>query len=69
MTVFQVVRNPGKPDSFTFTVDGSLRNMTAYITGASSLTFNLTSSTGGVIVFQIKTHFISSGLMIMIVMS
>ncbi|CAK6953310.1 Hypothetical predicted protein [Scomber scombrus] len=46
VTVFQVVMNPGKPDSFMFTVDDSLRNMTAYITGASSLTFNLTSSTG-----------------------
>ncbi|XP_053182806.1 von Willebrand factor A domain-containing protein 7-like [Scomber japonicus] len=46
VTVFQVVMNPGKPESFTFTVDGSLRNMTAYITGASSLTFNLTSSKG-----------------------
>ncbi|KAM8880382.1 von Willebrand factor A domain-containing protein 7 [Spinachia spinachia] len=46
VTVFQVVRNPGRPDNFTFTVDGSLRNMTAYITGTSSLTFNLTSSTG-----------------------
>ncbi|XP_078146731.1 von Willebrand factor A domain-containing protein 7 [Centroberyx gerrardi] len=46
VTVFQAVRNPGKPDNFTFTVDGSLRNLTAYITGASSLTFNLTSSTG-----------------------
>ncbi|XP_049427227.1 von Willebrand factor A domain-containing protein 7 [Epinephelus fuscoguttatus] len=46
VTVFQVVRNPGQPDNFTFTVDGSLRNMTAYITGASSLTYDLTSSTG-----------------------
>ncbi|XP_041790345.1 von Willebrand factor A domain-containing protein 7 isoform X2 [Chelmon rostratus] len=46
VTVFQVVRNPGRPDNFTFTVDGSLRNMTAYITGAPSLTFNLTSSKG-----------------------
>lgn len=46
VTVFQIAKNPGRPDSFTFTVDGSLRNMTAYITGASSLTFNLTSSTG-----------------------
>ncbi|XP_056225781.1 von Willebrand factor A domain-containing protein 7 [Seriola aureovittata] len=46
VTVFQVVRNPGIPDNFTFTVDGSLRNMTAYITGASSLTFSLTSPTG-----------------------
>ncbi|XP_049900731.1 von Willebrand factor A domain-containing protein 7 [Epinephelus moara] len=46
VTVFQVVRNPGQPGNFTFTVDGSLRNMTAYITGASSLTYDLTSSTG-----------------------
>nr|XP_019939288.1 PREDICTED: von Willebrand factor A domain-containing protein 7-like [Paralichthys olivaceus]XP_019939289.1 PREDICTED: von Willebrand factor A domain-containing protein 7-like [Paralichthys olivaceus] len=46
VTVFQVVRNPGRPDNFTFTVDGSLRNMTVYVTGASSLTFNLTSSSG-----------------------
>ncbi|XP_054460556.1 von Willebrand factor A domain-containing protein 7 [Anoplopoma fimbria] len=46
VTVFQVVTNPGRPDNFTFTVDGSLRNMTAYITGTSSLTFDLTSSTG-----------------------
>lgn len=46
VTVFRVVRNPGRPDVFTFTVDGSLQNMTAYITGASSLTFNLTSPSG-----------------------
>ncbi|XP_070683883.1 von Willebrand factor A domain-containing protein 7-like [Pempheris klunzingeri] len=46
VTVFQVVRNPGTPHNFTFTVDGSMRNVTAYITGASSLTFSLTSSTG-----------------------
>ncbi|KAA8595044.1 hypothetical protein FQN60_012179, partial [Etheostoma spectabile] len=41
-----VVKNPGRPDNFTFTVDGSLRNITAYVIGASSLTFNLPSSTG-----------------------
>ncbi|KAF3852030.1 hypothetical protein F7725_005385 [Dissostichus mawsoni] len=46
VTVFQVVRNPGRPDNFMFIVDGSLRNLTAYITGASSLTFDLTSPTG-----------------------
>nr|XP_020496296.1 LOW QUALITY PROTEIN: von Willebrand factor A domain-containing protein 7-like [Labrus bergylta] len=46
VTVFQVVRNPGKPENFTFTVDSSLRNMTVYITGASSLAFTLISSTG-----------------------
>ncbi|KAF7650011.1 hypothetical protein LDENG_00132850 [Lucifuga dentata] len=46
VTVFQVARNPGKPDNFTFTVNGSLRNMTAYITGTSSLTFSLIGPTG-----------------------
>nr|XP_020476228.1 von Willebrand factor A domain-containing protein 7-like [Monopterus albus] len=46
VTVFQVARNPGRPEKFTFTVDGSLRNLTAYITGTSSLTFSLTSSKG-----------------------
>ncbi|KAM7393983.1 hypothetical protein PAMP_020812 [Pampus punctatissimus] len=61
VTVFQIVRNPGRPDHFTFTVDGSLRNMTTYITGASSLTFSLTSSTGGVIVSQIKSSSQSNG--------
>uniref|UniRef100_G3Q3U2 Hemicentin/VWA7 galactose-binding domain-containing protein n=1 Tax=Gasterosteus aculeatus TaxID=69293 RepID=G3Q3U2_GASAC len=62
VTVFQVVRNPGRPDNFTFTVDGSLRNMTAYITGTSSLTFELTSSTGLVIAFvlQMTSCFTSS---------
>ncbi|KAG8014446.1 von Willebrand factor A domain-containing protein 7 [Nibea albiflora] len=46
VTIFQVVKNPGRPDNFTFTVDGSLRNITAYITGTPSLTFNLSSSSG-----------------------
>ncbi|XP_030589549.1 von Willebrand factor A domain-containing protein 7-like [Archocentrus centrarchus] len=46
VTVFQAARNPGRPDNFTFTVDGLLRNVTVYITGASPLTFSLTSSTG-----------------------
>uniref|UniRef100_A0AAQ6A6K1 VWFA domain-containing protein n=1 Tax=Amphiprion ocellaris TaxID=80972 RepID=A0AAQ6A6K1_AMPOC len=46
VTVFQVVKNPGTPDNFNFAVDDSLRNITIYITGGSSLTFNLTSSTG-----------------------
>ncbi|XP_063333347.1 von Willebrand factor A domain-containing protein 7-like [Pelmatolapia mariae] len=46
VTVFQAARNPGRPDHFNFTVDGSLRNITAYITGDSPLTFSLTSSTG-----------------------
>ncbi|XP_051801333.1 von Willebrand factor A domain-containing protein 7-like [Acanthochromis polyacanthus] len=46
VTVFQIVKNPGTPDNFHFTLDDSLRNITVYITGASSLTFNLTGSTG-----------------------
>ncbi|CAI5679773.1 unnamed protein product [Oreochromis niloticus] len=46
VTVFQAARNPGRPDNFNFTVDGSLQNITAYITGDSPLTFSLTSSTG-----------------------
>ncbi|XP_061686245.1 von Willebrand factor A domain-containing protein 7-like [Syngnathoides biaculeatus] len=46
VTVFQVVMNPGKSDKFTFIVDTSLRNITIYITGTSSLLFNLTSATG-----------------------
>ncbi|KAM6939535.1 von Willebrand factor A domain-containing protein 7 [Xenentodon cancila] len=46
VTVFQVVRNPGRPDHFMFALDGSLRNVTTYITGASSLTFTLTNSKG-----------------------
>ncbi|XP_061625323.1 von Willebrand factor A domain-containing protein 7-like [Phyllopteryx taeniolatus] len=46
VTVFQGVRNPGKPAHFTFNVDGSLTNVNIYITGTSSLTFNLISSTG-----------------------
>ncbi|KAL3996216.1 ubiquitin-like modifier-activating enzyme ATG7 [Sarotherodon galilaeus] len=46
VTVFQASRNPGRPANFNFTVDGSLQNITAYITGDSPLTFSLTSSTG-----------------------
>ncbi|XP_051939466.1 von Willebrand factor A domain-containing protein 7-like [Hippocampus zosterae] len=46
VTVFQIMMNPGKPDNFTFTIDRSLRNITIYITGTPSLSFNLTSSAG-----------------------
>ncbi|KAG7485170.1 hypothetical protein JOB18_004258 [Solea senegalensis] len=46
VTVLQVVKIPGKPDNFTFTVDGSLKDITVYITGASSLTFKLSGPTG-----------------------
>ncbi|XP_061686107.1 von Willebrand factor A domain-containing protein 7-like [Syngnathoides biaculeatus] len=46
VTVFQGERNPGKPDHFTFNLDDSLTNVTIYITGTSSLSFNLISSTG-----------------------
>ena len=46
VTVFQAALNPGRPEKFTFIVDASLSNMIIYITGVSSLTFTLTSSTG-----------------------
>lgn len=46
VTVFQVVRNPGRPESFIFPVGETLKNMTVYVTGDSSLTFTLTSSSG-----------------------
>lgn len=45
VTVFQIVRNPGKAETFSFIVDSSLKNMTIYITG-SSLVFNITSPSG-----------------------
>lgn len=48
MTVFQAVRNPGRPDQFAFTLDASLINVTVYVTGFSPLTFNLTSPSGDV---------------------
>ncbi|KAM9819490.1 von Willebrand factor A domain-containing protein 7-like isoform 2-T2 [Syngnathus typhle] len=44
--VFQGVRNPGRPALFMFDVDGSLTNKTIYVTGTSSLDFNLISPTG-----------------------
>lgn len=43
VTVLQQGRN--KPDSFSFDVDASLKNITVYITG-SSLSFTLTNPTG-----------------------
>ncbi|KAM6971809.1 von Willebrand factor A domain-containing protein 7-like [Aplochiton taeniatus] len=46
VTVFQVSRNPGKSENFSFPVDGSLMNMTVYVTGGSLLTFNITNPTG-----------------------
>ncbi|KAG5843591.1 hypothetical protein ANANG_G00152520 [Anguilla anguilla] len=45
VTVLQVVRDPGRPDNFTFAVDASMRNLTIYLTG-NSLTFNLNSPSG-----------------------
>lgn len=53
VTLLQAVRRPGKPDTFSFQVDGSMQNLTAYITGAPSLTFNLTSSSGAHTPFSI----------------
>ncbi|XP_057698886.1 von Willebrand factor A domain-containing protein 7-like [Corythoichthys intestinalis] len=46
VTVFQAARDPGEPACFTFDVDASLTNITIYIMGTSSLTFDITSSTG-----------------------
>ncbi|XP_045070728.1 von Willebrand factor A domain-containing protein 7-like [Coregonus clupeaformis] len=45
VTVLQEVRSPGKADNFSFTVDESMRNLNAYITGGS-LSFTLTSPSG-----------------------
>ncbi|KAG9332287.1 hypothetical protein JZ751_015448 [Albula glossodonta] len=45
VNILQAVRNPGRPDNFTFTVDPSVRNLTVYLTG-SPLTFSLHSPTG-----------------------
>ncbi|XP_028302235.1 von Willebrand factor A domain-containing protein 7-like isoform X2 [Gouania willdenowi] len=46
VTIFQAVVNPGRNNNFTFTVDDLTQNLTAYVTGDSSLSFKLTSSTG-----------------------
>ncbi|XP_045578936.1 von Willebrand factor A domain-containing protein 7 [Salmo salar] len=45
VTVLQEVRSPGKAENFSFTVDESLRNLNAYITGGL-LSFTLTSPSG-----------------------
>uniref|UniRef100_A0A8C6S4X4 Uncharacterized protein n=1 Tax=Neogobius melanostomus TaxID=47308 RepID=A0A8C6S4X4_9GOBI len=45
VTVLQQARNPGKPDSFSFDVDASLKNITIYITG-SALSFTLKNPNG-----------------------
>nr|XP_046186079.1 von Willebrand factor A domain-containing protein 7-like isoform X2 [Oncorhynchus gorbuscha]XP_046186089.1 von Willebrand factor A domain-containing protein 7-like isoform X2 [Oncorhynchus gorbuscha]XP_046186098.1 von Willebrand factor A domain-containing protein 7-like isoform X2 [Oncorhynchus gorbuscha] len=45
VTILQAVRSPGRADNFSFTVDESVRNLTAYVTG-SSLSFTLTSPSG-----------------------
>ncbi|XP_064859717.1 von Willebrand factor A domain-containing protein 7 [Oncorhynchus nerka] len=45
VTVLQEVRSPGKAENFSFTVDESMRNLNAYITGGS-LSFTLTSPSG-----------------------
>uniref|UniRef100_A0A3B5AIB1 von Willebrand factor A domain-containing protein 7-like n=1 Tax=Stegastes partitus TaxID=144197 RepID=A0A3B5AIB1_9TELE len=41
VTVYQRARNPGKQETFPFTLDESLKNITIYITG-TSITFTLT---------------------------
>ncbi|XP_058629417.1 von Willebrand factor A domain-containing protein 7-like isoform X2 [Onychostoma macrolepis] len=45
VTVFQTVKKSGKAETYSFTVDSSLKNMTIYITG-NSLAFNITSPLG-----------------------
>ncbi|XP_038570271.1 von Willebrand factor A domain-containing protein 7-like [Micropterus salmoides] len=45
VTVLQRARTPGKQETFPFTLDESLKNITIYLTG-SSLTFTLTNSAG-----------------------
>ncbi|XP_056265192.1 von Willebrand factor A domain-containing protein 7 [Pseudoliparis swirei] len=45
VTVLQRARNPGKKETFPFTLDGSLKNITIYITG-NAITFTLTDPTG-----------------------
>jgi len=47
VTVLQRARNPGKKETFPFTLDGSLKNITIYITG-NAITFTLTDPTGDV---------------------
>ncbi|XP_029027532.1 von Willebrand factor A domain-containing protein 7-like [Betta splendens] len=46
VTIFQRVLDPGRPENFTFSVDGSLRHVIAYITGFSVLSYSITSPTG-----------------------
>uniref|UniRef100_A0AAQ5ZGZ9 von Willebrand factor A domain containing 11 n=2 Tax=Amphiprion ocellaris TaxID=80972 RepID=A0AAQ5ZGZ9_AMPOC len=45
VTVLQRARNPGKQETFPFTLDQSLKNITIYITG-TSITFTLTNPDG-----------------------
>ncbi|KAK0134880.1 von Willebrand factor A domain-containing protein 7 [Merluccius polli] len=45
VTLLQAVRSPGKDESFSFSVDESVRNLTIYITG-NVLNFTLTSPSG-----------------------
>ncbi|KAJ0050442.1 hypothetical protein NL108_003664, partial [Boleophthalmus pectinirostris] len=45
VTVLQQDRNPGKPDTFSFSLDDSLKNITIYITG-TSISFTLKNPAG-----------------------
>ncbi|XP_072318601.1 von Willebrand factor A domain-containing protein 7-like [Eucyclogobius newberryi] len=45
VTILQQDRNPGKPETFSFSLDDSLKNITFYITG-TSLSFTLTNPAG-----------------------
>ncbi|XP_072318599.1 von Willebrand factor A domain-containing protein 7-like [Eucyclogobius newberryi] len=45
VTILQQARDPGKPETFSFSLDDSLKNITFYITG-TSLSFTLTNPAG-----------------------
>ncbi|XP_030643687.1 von Willebrand factor A domain-containing protein 7-like [Chanos chanos] len=45
VTLLHAVRNPGRPDDFSFLTDSSVRNLKIYMTGYS-LTFTITSPSG-----------------------
>ncbi|KAI5625150.1 von Willebrand factor A domain-containing protein 7 isoform X1, partial [Silurus asotus] len=43
--IFQVIRNPGKPENFPVFVDSSVKNLAIYITGSSPY-YTITSPSG-----------------------
>lgn len=45
MTLLQIVRDPGRDANFTFAVDGTVTNLTVYITG-QVVSYTVTSPSG-----------------------